>query len=118
MRRAPAWPLLAGLEHKLDGARQLVAMAVQEMHRRDQHGRVRIMAAGVHASGDFAGKLEPRFFRHRQRVMSPRQPGSSGHFCDPGLVPVSDTMRPDVDCPQRDPSDIEALQTVEHRLGR
>ena len=61
-------PLLAGLEHEFDGPRQLVAMAVQEMHRRDQHGRVRIMAAGVHASGDFAGELEPRFFRHRQRV--------------------------------------------------
>ena len=60
--------LLARLEHELDRAGQLVAVAMQEMHRLHQHRGVRIVAAGMHAAGDLAGEVEPGLLRHRQRV--------------------------------------------------
>ena len=44
--------LLAGLEHELDGAGELVAMPMQQVHRLHQHRGVRVMAAGMHPSGE------------------------------------------------------------------
>ena len=60
--------LLAGLEHEFDGARQLVTMPVQQVHRLDQHRRMCIVAAGMHAAGYLAGVVEPGILRHRQGV--------------------------------------------------
>ena len=61
-------PFLARLEHEFDGPGELVAMAVQQMHRLHQHRGMRVMAAGMHAARDLAGEVEPGFLRHRQRV--------------------------------------------------
>ena len=109
-------PLLARLEHEFDGAGQLVAVTVQQVHRLDQHCGMRVMPAGMHAAGDFAGKVEPGLLRHRQCVhVAAQQDGAAG-------------LRPRLSAGQRDDEPrgrrsagnfhIETLQSLEHRRGR
>ena len=64
---------LARLEHELHIALQLLAAAVQQMHRAHQHRGVGIMATGVHPSLDFGFEGQVRILRHRQRVHIPAQ---------------------------------------------
>ena len=47
---------------------QLAAARVQETGRADEHRRVRVVTARVHAAVDLAGEVEPGVLGHRQRV--------------------------------------------------
>ena len=72
-------PFLARLKHEFDGAGELVAVPVQQMHRLDQHRRMRVVTAGMHAAGDFAGEVETGLFRHRQGIhVAPQQDRAPG----------------------------------------
>ena len=61
-------PLLTRLEHEDDGARQLVASRAQRLCRPDQHRGMRVVTTSVHRAGVAAGKGEPCFLLHRQRI--------------------------------------------------
>ena len=104
--------LLTRLEHKLDCAGQLVAMAVQQVHRLDQHRRMRVVTTGVHAAGNLAGIVEPGFFRHRQRVHVAAQQHGSTRL---GAAERYDEARG-----RWSASDVhfETAQPIEHRFGR
>ena len=43
-------PLLARLEHEEDGAGEFLAPGAQYPRRADQHGRMRVVPAGVHVA--------------------------------------------------------------------
>ena len=55
-RAAAGGLLLGGLEDELHRTGQLLPHAAQQLRRREQHGDVRVMAAGVHDARVFAGK--------------------------------------------------------------
>ena len=59
--------LFSRLEDQIDRAVE-VALARQVLGRRQQHGGVAVVAAGVHLAGVLAGVGEPVAFCHRQRV--------------------------------------------------
>ena len=59
---------LARLEHEPDGTGQLFAPVVEQPCCADEHRRVRVVPAGVHATVDLAREVEAGVFRHRQRV--------------------------------------------------
>ena len=61
--------LLTRLEHEDDRARQLVAPGGQRLGRADQHGGVRVVAAGVHGAGDGRRVVQPGRLRHRERIV-------------------------------------------------
>ena len=108
-------PLFAGLEHELHGARQLVAMAMQEMHCLHQHGRVRVVAASMHASLEFTGKVEARFLGHGERIhVAAQKDGAAALRAGPGAH-----ERDDEAGGRGPPFDlhIEPFDPVEHGLG-
>jgi hypothetical protein len=108
--------LLAGLKHEFDGAGKLVAVTVQEVHRLHQHRGMSIVTAGMHASGNLAGKAEPGLLRHRQRVhVAAQQNRATALRAGSGAAQRHD----EAGCrrPAADP-DIETTQPVEHCLGR
>ena len=69
-------PLLGRLENELDGARQIVPHAGQDLSDPHQHGDVRVMAAGVHhpnvltvvGGAHLGGEREIHFFGDGERV--------------------------------------------------
>ena len=66
---------LGRLEHQFDGARKGAFIFLEELCRPQQHGRVEIVAAGVHAAV-FAGKGQIGLLRDGQSVdVSPQQDG-------------------------------------------
>ena len=60
--------LLAGLEHEQHPPGQLVAAVGEQPRRADEHGRVGVVAAGVHRAVDPRGEVEPGVLVHRQGV--------------------------------------------------
>ena len=60
--------LLGGLEQHLYAAAQLVLDGVEQLRRAEQHGRVRVVAAGVHEALPLAGELHAALLLDAQRV--------------------------------------------------
>ena len=60
--------LLRGLEHKADPARKFLLRLLEQLCRRQQHRRVKIMAAGVRLGAGRTGEGLSALLLHRQRV--------------------------------------------------
>ena len=70
---------LAGLEQQLDGTLKLILMLLQQLGGAQHHGRMGIMAAGMHLAGIFRGEIHFRFLLNGQRVhISPDQKALAG----------------------------------------
>jgi hypothetical protein len=107
---------LARLEHEFDGAFEFVAVAMQQMHRLDQHRRMRIMAAGMHAAGGLAGEVEPGFLRHRQRIhVAAQEDRAAALRAWPGAAQRDDEPRGRFAAGDLD---IEPGEAAQHRRGR
>ena len=60
--------LLAGLEQQLDSALKLILMLLQQLGGAQHHGRMGVMAAGVHLAGIFRGEVHLCLLLDGQRV--------------------------------------------------
>jgi hypothetical protein len=95
---------------------QLVAMAMQQMHRLHQHRGVRVVAAGMHAAGNLAGEIEPGLLRHRQCVhVAAQEDRAAALRARFGAGQRYDEARGRLAARNLD---IQTLQAVEHRLRR
>ena len=61
-------PFLAGLKHEQHIAGQLIGARAQHMRGARQHRRMGIMPARMHRACNLAGKVQPGFLVHRQRI--------------------------------------------------
>lgn len=86
--------LLTRLEHEDDIAVQRLAPVREQGRGADEPGRVQIVSAAVHPTGDLGGVREPRPFGHRQGVhVAAQQHRAAGaaaaqHGRDGGEVPA------------------------------
>ena len=86
--------LLARLEHEQDGAGEPVAAGAKDPRGAGEHGRMSIMAAGVHMPGGGRGESESGVFVDRQRIhVAAQQHGAAGRCARPGAVEASDEAR-------------------------
>ena len=60
--------LLAGLEQQLDSALKRILMLLQQLGGAQHHGRMGVMAAGVHLAGIFRGEVHLCLLLDGQRV--------------------------------------------------
>ena len=77
--------LLGGLEDKTHRARELLGMGVQELHRAEQVGHMRIVAAGVHDAGVLAREIQTGLLEDLKRVHVGAQ---QDHVVARGLGPL------------------------------
>ncbi len=103
--------LLAGLEHQQHVAAELVAPVEQQARRAEQHGHVRVVAAGVHRVAGLRRELEPGVLVEGQAVhVAAQQDGGRGMGClgratvsalAPRFVPSMTAVTDPTDVPRR-----------------
>ena len=88
--RAPPWPSSPGWKKNRTPPGELAAAVGQQAGGAGQHGRVGVVAAGVHGAVDLGGEVEPGVLGHRQGVhVAPQQDRRAG----PAAVEVGDDRR-------------------------